>query len=151
MTTVELGLDVVHDFGAVHNEVGHQAVDDGALHIDAIVVAGTPGPQLSERVEAVWNQLPGPQARTVVASHADVATVREALDSVSAKLLDSDRQARDARDRAGVDSDHPSDDAEDGAEMDMAGNSADAEMDMAGELKGENDALRAARCERADP
>ena len=118
---------------AIEHEVGRRGwrLALSPADADAVVVAGTPGSQLAERVEAVWNQLPGPRARTVVAGHADVAGVREALDSVSAELLDSDRQARDARDRAGVDSDRPSDDAEGGAEMDMS--SGDAEMDMAGD------------------
>jgi hypothetical protein len=32
VATVELGLDVPHEFDAVRNEVGHQPVDHGALH-----------------------------------------------------------------------------------------------------------------------
>jgi hypothetical protein len=32
VTTVELGLDVLHDFDAVHDEVAHQSVDHGVLH-----------------------------------------------------------------------------------------------------------------------
>ena len=89
---------------------------------EALVVAGEPGPELTERVDAVWDQLPGPRARAAV-------TVGEqsgaALDEVAALLVDFAAQSRDARGRGGPDLD-----ASDSTDMDMDG--MDMEMEPSG-------------------
>lgn len=110
-----------------------------AADADALVVAGMPGPQLSDRVESVWDQLPGPRSRAVVvAEHADPAAVCTALDAVLGELLDTDRQIRDARERGGFDPLNTHDahagtaeqgdtDSDDGMDM---GDGGDMDMDM---------------------
>ncbi len=95
---------------------------------DALVVAGVPGRQLSERIESVWVQLPGPRARTVVS---DASSVSAALDAVRAELLDTAGQVRDARERDAAAVDAPDDDpASQGDDMDTGGNDG---MDMGGD------------------
>ncbi|OFE17193.1 hypothetical protein BA895_17180 [Humibacillus sp. DSM 29435] len=96
---------------------------------DALVTVGTPGPELSERIESVWEQLPGPRSRTVIAGDTNPASVRKALDQVAAELLDPERQVGDARDREGFGSDQMSDDSDLAGDMDMHGDS-DMDMDM---------------------
>ncbi|BBX15827.1 hypothetical protein CRI77_14005 [Mycolicibacterium duvalii] len=63
---------------------------------DVLAVCGAPGPELSELIDAVWEQLPGPRCRIDVAeaSHVDAA-----LDRATAELLGSAEQRRDARNR----------------------------------------------------
>ncbi|MEP7331680.1 MAG: hypothetical protein ABI692_06280 [Terracoccus sp.] len=118
---------------AIEQEIGRRGwrLAISPADADALVTAGTPGPQLSERVESVWAQLPGPRSRIVVSGPADAATVREALDSVAAELLDPERQVRDARERTGFASDRMSDDSDMTGDMnmDMDGDS-DMDMDM---------------------
>ncbi len=99
---------------------------------DAIVVAGVPGPQLAERIESVWAQLPGPRARTVVPDLEDAWSLRTALDAVRVELLDTDRQVRDARDRDDITADTPDDaHASEGDMGDMGDMGMDGDMDMA--------------------
>lgn len=59
---------------------------------DVLLVCGTPGAQLAERVERVWSQLPGPRARAAVSGEVG-------LQGALAQLVDLDAQRRDARDR----------------------------------------------------
>lgn len=105
-----------------------------AADADALVVAGNPGAQLSDRIESVWDQLPGPRSRALVAENSDPAAVRTALDAVSAELLDTDWQIRDAHERGGFDLQNMPDADEgegdpDSGDMDVRG-SGDMDMDM---------------------
>lgn len=106
---------------AVEREIGRRGwrLAISPADADALVTAGTPGPQLSERVESVWEQLPGPRSRTVIADHTDTASVRTALDMVATELLDPERQVRDARDREGFATDQMSDDSDMADDMNM--------------------------------
>lgn len=72
-----------------------------AADADALVLVGAAGPELRERVDAVWEQLPGPRSRVALPSGPDVGHVAAALDAVAAELLDGGRQAQDARERGG--------------------------------------------------
>lgn len=63
---------------------------------DVLVVCGTAGQRLAERIDQVWHQLPGPRARVAVT---EVDEVDGALDEAAADLLDTDRHRRDARER----------------------------------------------------
>ena len=65
---------------------------------DALVVCGAPGERLSEVVERVWGQLPGPRARATVV-RADEGSLGAALDGVAAVLGDEAHQRDDARQR----------------------------------------------------
>ena len=60
---------------------------------DILAVAGVPGPELSDVVETVWEQVPAPRASAVLARSADV---RAALDHAAAALADAGRQRSDA-------------------------------------------------------
>ncbi|WP_218596199.1 hypothetical protein [Pseudonocardia oceani] len=62
---------------------------------DVLVVCGVPGPRLAAAVDRVWDQLPGPRARTAVTG----TDATGALDEVAARLQDDRRQRADARDR----------------------------------------------------
>ena len=106
---------------AIEREIGRRGwrLALSPADADALVTAGTPGPQLSQRVESVWEQLPGPRSRTVIADHTDTASVRTALDMVAAELLDPERQIRDARKREGSATDHMSDDSDMSGDMNM--------------------------------
>ncbi len=71
---------------------------------DALVVCGRPAEGLREATERVWEQLPGPRARTEVLASAGVAV---ALDDVLRRLRDTPSQTADARERpAATDMDH---------------------------------------------
>ncbi|MGQ0576260.1 MAG: hypothetical protein ACT4RN_18955 [Pseudonocardia sp.] len=56
---------------------------------DVLVVAGQPGPRLSEVVETLWVQMPEPRARVQVA---DAAAVTDGLDGAAVALADPTRQ-----------------------------------------------------------
>ncbi|HEY3514726.1 MAG TPA: hypothetical protein VGL36_36430 [Kribbella sp.] len=58
---------------------------------DALVVCGIPGSELSGAIDLVWEQLPGPRARTVVESG---ETLQVALDSLVLILRDSPPETR---------------------------------------------------------
>ena len=122
---------------AIEREIGRRGwrLATSPADADALVIAGTPGPQLSERIESVWEQLPGPRSRTVIAGDTNTASVRMALDQVAAELLDPERQVGDARDREGFGSDQMSGDSDLAGDMDMHGDSDmhamdDMDMDM---------------------
>lgn len=87
-----------------------------AADADALIVAGTAGAQLSQQIESVWDQMPGPRSRITVSDDADPAAVRRNLEAVKAHLLDTDRQVRDAHERRGFDPD----DMGDSGDMDMS-------------------------------
>ncbi|MEO8850453.1 MAG: hypothetical protein ABI360_01875 [Allobranchiibius sp.] len=99
-----------------------------AADADALVVAGTPGPQLSERVETVWGQLPGPRSRAIITED-DPAAVRTVLDTAEAELLDTPQQIRDARERDGFDPENMP-----AADMDESDPDGDDAMDMGGDM-----------------
>lgn len=104
-----------------------------AADADALVVAGTPGAQLSQQIESVWDQLPGPRSRITVTDGADPVPVRSNLESVKAHLLDTDRQVRDAHERRGFDPDDMGGGGDMGMSDDMdmdGGDDMDMDMDM---------------------
>ncbi len=63
---------------------------------DVLLVAGRPGPELAERIERVWEQLPGPRARSAAT---DPAEVEPGLLAARASLLDLAAQRHDAAQR----------------------------------------------------
>ncbi|MEF3120393.1 hypothetical protein [Kocuria flava] len=63
---------------------------------DVLAVCGTPGPELAELVDRLWEQLPGPRVRADITSSSAVAS---ALDDAAALLLDTDHHRADARER----------------------------------------------------
>ncbi|KPN49457.1 hypothetical protein AN933_21880 [Mycobacterium intracellulare subsp. chimaera] len=63
---------------------------------DVLAVCGDPGPQLTEVIERIWDQLPGPRVRIDVD---DRRSVDSALDRAAGELLDSARHREDAHDR----------------------------------------------------
>jgi hypothetical protein len=67
-----------------------------AADADGLVLCGRPGGELDRCVESVWQQLPGPRARTPVTA---TTAVSAALDQLLADLLDSGRQGTDAVER----------------------------------------------------
>jgi len=82
---------------------------------DVLLTCGTPGPGLAEAIDRVWNQLPGPRARTAAATP-DAAGA--ALESAAVMLLDEQAQGEDARNRATEPQTRPADEA---GEDDMSG------------------------------
>ena len=64
-----------------------------AADADGLVVCGRPAGELAGCVDLVWQQLPGPRARTSVTA---TTAVSAALDQLLADLLDSGRQRADA-------------------------------------------------------
>lgn len=107
---------------AIEREIGRRGwrLALSPADADAIVVAGSLGPQLSERVDSVWEQLPGPRSRAAVnptdhAGQDDIAAVGAALDAVAAELLDPERQTADVRERTGF----TPDDGDMNMDMDM--------------------------------
>lgn len=67
---------------------------------DVLAVCGSPTGALADRVDAVYDQLPGPRARVNVL---DPAQVGAALDTVRERLLDLAAQVTDARARGPAD------------------------------------------------
>ncbi|WP_304450641.1 hypothetical protein [Nocardiopsis sp. YSL2] len=63
---------------------------------DLLVVCGPDDPGLTDAVDRVWEQVPGPRARVRVAGADDAARL---LDSARGRLLDVDRQRRQAAER----------------------------------------------------
>jgi hypothetical protein len=78
---------------------------------DVLLVCGSPGAGLSEVVDRVDDQLPGPRARAAMTAPEEVAA---ALDEAAARLADERAQRDDARDRARADQDDGGDDQDDG-------------------------------------
>jgi hypothetical protein len=65
----------------------------GPADADLVVVAGTPGPDLSAAVERIWRQVPAPRGQVVVPEPDDVDG---ALGRAAATLADRDRQRAEA-------------------------------------------------------
>lgn len=64
---------------------------------DVLAVCGTPGPELTEAIDRVWDQMPGPRA---VVEIPDAESVEHALDRALAQLVDANTQRADAQNRA---------------------------------------------------
>lgn len=64
---------------------------------DVLLVCGAPGAALSEVVDRLWDQLPGPRARVEMSAVEDAST---AVEAAADWLRDGRRQDRDARSRA---------------------------------------------------
>ncbi|MHA7653699.1 hypothetical protein ACX9NE_28315 [Mycobacterium sp. ML4] len=68
-----------------------------AADADVLAVCGTAGPELSEAIDRVWEQMPGPRVRVELSdSHA----VESALYRAAMQLVEVDRHRQDARERA---------------------------------------------------
>ena len=87
---------------------------------DVLVVCGTPGAQVAPLVERVWEQMPGPRARSVVTAPSEAIA---ALDRAEETLLDLQIQRADAHGRP-IEPDLEHDDGHhegmDHGDMDMA-------------------------------
>ncbi len=90
---------------------------------DVLVVCGALGPRLTEAVDLVWHQLPGPRVRLAVQGYDDVAG---RLDEARAGLLDTAQHRHDAQHRPAAPDLLP-DDHGDGDHGDMD----DGDMEMA--------------------
>ncbi|WP_235157030.1 hypothetical protein [Rhodococcus ruber] len=64
---------------------------------DVLAVCGIPGPQLSEVIERIWGQLPGPRVRIDVHHR---RAIDSALDHAALPLADTAHQRADASERA---------------------------------------------------
>lgn len=64
---------------------------------DVLAVCGTPGPELNEAIERVWDQMPGPRVRIDLAGP---DAVESALHSAGTQLAEVEVHRRDARKRA---------------------------------------------------
>ncbi|TQN33722.1 hypothetical protein [Kocuria rosea] len=88
---------------ATRMELEHQALRRGwrpawtPADADVLAVCGAPGPELSELVDRLWEQMPGPRVRADITSP---AAVGPALDDAAALLLDTTHQRKDAQERA---------------------------------------------------
>ena len=63
---------------------------------DVLAVCGRPGAQMSDIVENVWHQMPGPRVRTLVEEYGAAA---DSLDEASRDLLDTAHHKHDAESR----------------------------------------------------
>ncbi|WP_019310384.1 hypothetical protein [Kocuria rhizophila] len=88
---------------ATRMEVEHQLLRRGwrpawtPADADVLAVCGVPGPELSELVDRLWEQMPGPRVRADITSPGGVGP---ALDDAAALLLDSPHHRKDAWERA---------------------------------------------------
>ncbi len=88
---------------ATRMEVEHQLLRRGwrpawtPADADVLAVCGAPGPELSELVDRLWEQMPGPRVRADITSP---GTVGSALDAAAALLLDTPHHRTDAQERA---------------------------------------------------
>lgn len=64
---------------------------------DVLAVCGIPEPQLSEAIERIWGQLPGPRARIDVPHR---RSIDSALDHAALRLADTAHQRADASERS---------------------------------------------------
>lgn len=63
---------------------------------DVLAVCGMPGPELSEAIDRVWDQMPGPRVRIDLP---EPDAVESALHRAFMHLVDIDMQRNDARER----------------------------------------------------
>ena len=124
---------------ATRMEVEHQLLRRGwrpawtPADADVLAVCGVPGPELSELVDRLWEQMPGPRVRADITSP---GTVGSALDAAAALLLDTPHHRTDAQERAQEpeipeDADHGGHGGMDHGEMDH-GEMDHGEMDHGG-------------------
>ncbi|GAA2123506.1 hypothetical protein [Kocuria atrinae] len=124
---------------ATRMEVEHQLLRRGwrpawtPADADVLAVCGAPGPELSELVDRLWEQMPGPRVRADITSP---GTVGSALDAAAALLLDTPHHRTDAQERAQEpeipeDADHGGHGGMDHGEMDH-GEMDHGEMDHGG-------------------
>ena len=64
---------------------------------DVLAVCGVPGPEFAEKLDVIWDQIPGPRVRTEIG---DDRSVDSALTRAAAELLDTERHRRDATRRS---------------------------------------------------
>lgn len=83
---------------------------------DVLAVCGAPGPELTDVVELLWEQMPGPRVRVEV-GEGEQSLVAAALDRASARLADTGQHRRDARSRT-AEPDTESDEDMDHGDMD---------------------------------
>ena len=124
--------------GSVHRAAERELRDRGWAQAatpaaaDVLLVCGEAGPQLSEQVHRVWEQLPGPRAQVAALTGGQLPAV---LDAAQQSLGDLDHQRQDARRRSRPAADASDTDMGEGgmdsgeADMDMPGG---ADMDMGG-------------------
>ncbi|MFI8771816.1 hypothetical protein ACIGKQ_06615 [Gordonia sp. NPDC062954] len=96
-------------------------VAESPADADVLAVVRTSGPRLTEAIEQVWQQLPGPRVRIQVGERSQVDP---AFDQAVVELSDIDRQRDDARhrhDKGDDGSARHSDDADEHARMDHGG------------------------------
>ncbi|MFZ5846875.1 MAG: hypothetical protein ACOYX5_05785 [Actinomycetota bacterium] len=103
---------------------------------DVLVVCGEAGPNLTEAVERVWDQLPGPRVRVDVREY-DEATAR--LDRAHRELLDTDPHRHDAHERPTAQDFLADGDEEDGHGEMHHGDMDHGEMDHGGMDHGDMD------------
>lgn len=73
---------------------------DSPADADVLAICGQPGPQLTEAIGRVWDQLPGPRAGLgLTGSDIDDAEIDAALEHARTYLADTDVQRADARER----------------------------------------------------
>ncbi|MCH9667961.1 MAG: hypothetical protein K0U80_08885 [Actinomycetia bacterium] len=85
---------------------------------DVLAICGTPGPELTEMIGRVWDQLPGPRSGVgLVGPDTDDAEIDAALDRARFYLADTAAQRSDARERRAP---HIESDTRDNHEMDHA-------------------------------
>ncbi|MAU81303.1 MAG: hypothetical protein CME34_05425 [Gordonia sp.] len=75
-------------------------VAESPADADVLAVVGTSGPRLTEAIEQVWQQLPGPRVRIQVDERSQVDP---AFDQAVVELSDIDRQRDDADEHAQMD------------------------------------------------
>lgn len=70
---------------------------DSPADADVLVVCGSPGPELADVIDRIWDQLPGPRVRVAVD---DPRTVDTVLAHAVEELVDGAPHRRDGRERA---------------------------------------------------
>jgi len=96
---------------------------------DVLLVCGHPGPQLTEVLDRVWDQLPGPRACVVALA---VGEVGGALDQARSWLLDDPQQRDEAAQRPLSPAELEDTDGEGDADGDDHGDMDHGDMDMSG-------------------
>ncbi|MDY6812025.1 MAG: hypothetical protein SW127_23965, partial [Actinomycetota bacterium] len=99
-------------------------VADAPADADVLAVCGSPGPQLAEAIDHVWEQLPGPRVRVTIDDRSQIDT---ALDNAVVELADLDRHRDDAHRR----NDHTGGDG-DGCGHDHVDHDEHGQMDHGG-------------------
>lgn len=75
-------------------------LSDSPADADVLAICGTPGPELTEAIDRVWEQLPGPRVRLDLSGDDLDDAIDSALDRAGAELGDTGRHRVDARQRA---------------------------------------------------